>query len=371
METEERLHAMDHLRALAMLTGVGFHAALAYSPLMQPWFPTADRQTWWGVDALIWLPHLVRMPLFFVVAGFFAAWVLQRRGIGGMLRQRVRRILLPLLAAWPLVHLTTSALTLWAATELAHPSPMLLMVREWLALPDPPPMPPSTGHLWFLYYLLWFSVLYWVGRTLEFGALLQRWMALPPRRGALALALLLVPSLAQVSAPHPAPESLLPQAWAFGFYGPFFALGVSLHGRMDWLDRLRPDLARISLACLALYAIFLWRLSLEPPGAEQPTASWLVAALEAGISASGTLVCLLAGRIWLDRPVPLLRYLSASAYWTYLLHLPLLFALQYAMMDWPLAWPLKFVLATGLTLGICLLSHEWLVRRTPLRHYVG
>jgi glucan biosynthesis protein C len=244
-------------------------------------------------------------------------------------------------------------------------------VREWLALPDPPRMPPSTGHLWFLYYLLWFSVLYWVGRTLEFGALLQRLMTLGPRLGALLLALLLVPSLAQVSAPHPAPESLLPQAWAIGFYGPFFALGVCLHGRLDWLDRLRPDLARISLLCLLLYAIFLWRLWLEPPGAEQPTASWLVATLEAGISVSGTLACLLAGRIWLDRPVPLLRYLSASAYWTYLLHLPLLFALQYVLMDWPLAWPLKFMLATGLTLGICLLSHEWLVRRTPLRRFVG
>jgi glucan biosynthesis protein C len=371
MKSEERLHAMDHLRALAMLAGVGFHAALAYSPLMQPWFPTADRQSWWGVDVLIWLPHLVRMPLFFVVAGFFAAWLLQRRGMGGMLRQRVRRILLPLLVAWPLVHLSTNALTVWAATELAHPSPMLLMVREWLALPDQPRIPPSTGHLWFLYYLLWFSVLYWVGRTLEFGGLLQRWMTLDPRQGVLALALLLVPSLAQVSAPHPAPESLLPQAWAIGFYGPFFALGACLHGRLDWLDRLRPDLARISLLCLLLYAIFLWRLSLEPPGAQQPTASWLVAALEAGISVSGTLVCLLAGRIWLDRPIPLLRTLSASAYWTYLLHLPLLFALQYALLDWPLAWPFKFVIATGLTLGICLLSHEWLVRRTPLRNYVG
>lgn len=371
MDTDERLHAMDHLRALAMLAGVAFHAALAYSPLMQPWFPTADRQSWWGVDALIWLPHLVRMPLFFVVAGFFAAWLAQRRGMSGMLRQRVRRILLPLLVAWPLVHWSTSALSIWATTALAHPSPMLLMVRDWLAMPNPPRIPPSTGHLWFLYYLLWFSVLYWVMRTLEFGGLLQTWMALGPRRAALALALLLIPCLSQVSAPHPAPESLLPQAWAFGYYGAFFALGAGLHGRLDWLDRLRPDLNALCLICLLLYTAFLWRLTLEPPGAAQPTASWLVATLEAGISVTGTLACLLAGRLWLDRPLPLLRYLSASAYWTYLWHLPLLFALQYAMMDWSLAWPLKFALATALTLGLCLLSHAWLVRRTPLRHIVG
>ena len=32
--TDARIHAFDHLRALAMLAGVLFHAALAYSPMM-------------------------------------------------------------------------------------------------------------------------------------------------------------------------------------------------------------------------------------------------------------------------------------------------------------------------------------------------
>ncbi len=32
--SQDRLHYMDQLRALAMLAGVVFHAALAYSPLM-------------------------------------------------------------------------------------------------------------------------------------------------------------------------------------------------------------------------------------------------------------------------------------------------------------------------------------------------
>ena len=32
-------------------------------------------------------------------------------------------------------------------------------------------------------------------------------------------------------------------------------------------------------------------------------------------------------------------------------HLPLLFAVQYALMDWALAWPLKFLIACALTLN--------------------
>ena len=41
-EANARFHYMDNLRALAMLTGVVFHGALAYSVLAHPFWPTAD-----------------------------------------------------------------------------------------------------------------------------------------------------------------------------------------------------------------------------------------------------------------------------------------------------------------------------------------
>ena len=69
--THERIHYLDNLRALAMFAGVLFHASLAYSPLMHPFWVTADRGQWVGVDIAVWFLHLFRMPLFFVIAGFF------------------------------------------------------------------------------------------------------------------------------------------------------------------------------------------------------------------------------------------------------------------------------------------------------------
>lgn len=63
-----------------MLAGVLFHAALAYSPLTSRVSPTADRQHSAWVDVVEWGPHLVRMPLFFLVAGSFAGWTLERCG---------------------------------------------------------------------------------------------------------------------------------------------------------------------------------------------------------------------------------------------------------------------------------------------------
>jgi len=368
---QDRLHYMDHLRALAMLAGVFFHAALAYSPLMHGFWPLADRHSSAWVDAVVWGLHLVRMPLFFLVAGFFAAWILARRGGPGLARQRVHRILLPFLLAWPLVLWSLSASTDWAVANVQHASPLLVMIREWMSQPDPPRLPPGTAHLWFLYYLLLFAVLHWVFHTLELGRLGRRLLQRHPAWLLLGLPLVLLPALASVSAPHPAPEGLVPQFWAVVFYGSFFALGVLVQGQPDWLERVRP-LARWGMPAIALaYLAFLWRLAVDPPGIGQATAPWPTAALEACLSVWLTVGCLLAGQRWLNRANPVMRYLAQGAYWTYLLHLPLLFAIQFLLMDLALPWPLKFALASVGTVAICLLSYQLLVRHTPLRRFVG
>ena len=370
-ESPERLHWLDHLRALAMLAGVLFHAALAYSPLMHPLFPTADRQSSSAVDAVIWGLHLVRMPLFFLVSGYFAALLIERRGGIGLVRQRLRRVALPFLVAWPLVLWSTSRATVWAAENVQHPSPMLAMIKQWLAMPDAPSLPPGTAHLWFLFYLLIFGVLHWVLRTLDAGRVGRWLMRQRPAWLLLALPLLLVPALASVSAPHPAPEGLLPQFWAIVFYGAFFAFGACLHGQDDWLARVRPLWPALLVACGAFYALFLWRLAETPPSLENLTAPLPLAVLEACLSVWLTVVCLLAGQRLLSRPSAVLRYLSQSAYWTYLWHLPLLFVVQYALMDLSWPWPVKFAVASGATLAVCLISYQILVRHTPLRRFVG
>jgi hypothetical protein len=50
----------------------------------------------------------------------------------------------------------------------------------------------------------------------------------------------------------------------------------------------------------------------------------------------------------------------------YLVHLPLVFALQALVMHWPLHWSLKFALVLGLAFVLTLHSYEHLVRRTWL-----
>ena len=67
---EERLHALDNLRAVAMLLGIVLHAALSFMTLPIPWI-ARDVSRNFGFDVLAGFIHGFRMQLFFFLAGFF------------------------------------------------------------------------------------------------------------------------------------------------------------------------------------------------------------------------------------------------------------------------------------------------------------
>ena len=89
-----RRHDLDALRAIAMFLGICLHAMMAYSGFA---WAVMDNQQNKILENVISLIHGFRMPLFFLVSGFFTAMLAKRRGLAGMLGNRAGRILLPLL----------------------------------------------------------------------------------------------------------------------------------------------------------------------------------------------------------------------------------------------------------------------------------
>lgn len=360
-----RVHYMDNLRALAMLAGVVFHAALAYSVLLHPYWPAADAQHSRVVDGLVWFLHLFRMPLFFVVAGYFAAMLVSRRGMAGFFRQRIRRILVPLLLFVLPIGWSLHRLTMHAMDTVQNPSPMLRWLRGVAAEQGSLPMAPSLAHLWFLHYLMLFALLVWIVATLDPKWLRTRLATVSPSLVPWAMPLLMVPALASVTVPWPAPESPLPAMWAMVYFGLHFALGFQVWQRPALLDGLRRHAPWLALGGLLLYLALLWSMrSTSYPLA--PGRQWLNAALESYAGFWMTLACLLAGKAWLDRSNAVLRWLSDSSYWVYLVHLPLLFAIQYPLLDVAWHWSLKLALAVSVTFALAFASYQWLVRPTML-----
>ena len=91
---DARRNDLDALRAAAMLLGIVLHAGLSFVPF--PWPVQDERQSgfYWLLFAAI---HGFRMPVFFLLSGFFTAMLWRRRGMKSMLSHRFRRVLLPFL----------------------------------------------------------------------------------------------------------------------------------------------------------------------------------------------------------------------------------------------------------------------------------
>jgi len=109
-----RRHDMDAARSFAMLLGLALHAALAY---VGGGWVVADEQTSAGLGMLVAAIHGFRMPLFFLLSGFFTAMLWKRRGPAYLLSHRARRILLPLTLGCLTIVPVMWGVTNWAVSE--------------------------------------------------------------------------------------------------------------------------------------------------------------------------------------------------------------------------------------------------------------
>jgi len=362
-----RFDYLDNLRAFAMLAGVLFHAALAYSPMAQGFWLSADPQQHALFDVFAWASHLFRMPLFFFLAGFFTALLWQKAGGVAFAKNRLLRVALPLLLFLPLLTLAMHGVLQFGLAYVTQPSALMQLIKPMFNSESPAELPFSTMHLWFLYHLLFLYVLTYCARVLLSDSLQARALALPPRLLLLLLVLLMLPPLSLVPAPVPAPEWIFPALWALWFYGLFFACGYAVFRHADALARYSAD-RRVLLGLGALsYAVF-YQLLPADLRAQQPQ-GWtklVVIFCEASGALCWTLAALLYAKRYLNRSNSLLRYLSGVSYWVYLVHIPLLFLVQFGMTDLP--WPAgaKYLVAILVTLSGCLLSFHLLVKPTLL-----
>jgi peptidoglycan/LPS O-acetylase OafA/YrhL len=66
-----------------------------------------------------------------------------------------------------------------------------------------------------------------------------------------------------------------------------------------------------------------------------------------------------------------MRYLSDSAYWLYLAHLPLIIGAQYLVRDWPIPALAKFLLIVVVVTAFLLWTYQALVRYRWLGRFLN
>ncbi len=390
----DRLHALDAVRASALILGVALHGAQPFISGL-PWMVQEAPST--ALAAAWFTIHLFRMPLFFLIGGFFGRMVLERRGVRGFIKDRSRRILVPLVVGVP---------TIMLLTGLAY------MAGGWIVGADARGLaaPPASArrnlldsinlmHLWFLYYLLMFYVTVLGSRALisavtkrtsrpssapdrrpRLSAVLDRCVSVLVRSGSGPL-LLALPAAAWYFRLRgwspwgglPAPFSLQPDVGAVLAYGSFFTFGWLLNRQQSFLASLEQRWMVHGAVALAAWAICRVLAGATPHWGPilsgLPLAAYTVCYV--GSAWSGSFALIGVALRFLPDLSPVRRYLAEASYWIYLLHIAVL--LFFEQILHPLHWPaiLKYAVSIAGAMSVLLLSYHGLVRFTFIGEWLN
>jgi len=374
-DKQERLYALDGLRGTMMLLGLVFHGACSYvtTDITKIW-PYHDVAQSAVADFAMSFLHAFRMPVFFVLAGFFAAMLYARRGAGGLLENRFQRIGIPFVVGlFILFPATTFAFTfaVVAATSSLNDAWAAVVTT---AAAGSSYLPRITLHLWFLYYLLYFYVGAvaiaaacnklpdpWRGSIAQgFRRLIER----PVLRVvvlAVPTALILVPMRGYLTTG----VGFVPNLYTVLAYGIFFGFGWLLYAQRDVLAGF-TRFAWIQVAgATALY--FVVKYAVAPLfGADQYTggalALWSAAGgIVAWMMFFGTTGLFLR---YFNKPSALARYVVDGSYWVYLVHLPVLMFLVGLLADTNFSAVIKMAIVIPATALIGFVSYDLVARAT-------
>ena len=379
MNTSDRLHSLDGLRAFALLLGVALHGAMSFVPGMFPGiWSTVDNAPTAVLGGFFFTTHIFRMTLFFVIAGFFARLMVEKKGAAGFWSNRVVRIVIPLVAGWCLVYPAIGMVWSWGLTIYFNGA----LPKMPAAGLKPPPGAFPLVHLWFLYFLL---VLYVAAMTLRalmmrvdrngrvaglvdrgLRALLSSGMAPLILALPVATVLALEPKwLPFVGVPTP-DQSLIPSLPALVAYGLAMGIGWALHRQRASLElvtrRWLPSLAIGAAATAIAMNIAGTKLSFTilPMGTTKMVAAYAYCVATWGLvlGLMGVAMRFFAGESRVR------RYVADASYYIYIVHLPVVAAFDVVVAKWTVHWTLKFGFVMAASLAVLFASYHLLVRWT-------
>ena len=366
----QRYHAFDSLRAVMMLLGLVIHSAMGYIvfPADRVW-PFKDPHPSAFFDLLVMFIHSFRMPVFFVIAGFFAAFLYTTRGAGVLFRNRVERIALPLACAWiilfPLIILASGFAHTRSSVQVSI-DPNDLTIGRLLN---------RLLHLWFLYDLL---ILY--GAALLVMPFVQRipqkvrnrildgfsW-AVPVLCGPALFSLVTMLTLFPMQEwTLDTSDSFLPPLRILVAYGVFFLFGWLLYHRRILL----PTFSQRAWGNLIIGFIFfgLYVFCADQALSRGPTLGLHILALGSLAAATWPFIYGFLGLFlrYLEKPIPFARYMVDASYWMYLVHLPCTIVLPAFLSTLPLPTFVKFSVVLGATIFLTVVTYHYWVRATAI-----
>lgn len=370
------------LRAIAALLIVLGHSAMAYLDLPFWFVPDSARATLlWPAMVMLWAPAI---GIFFFIAGYSLP-LGDQDGVGWqILRARVKKFLPAILFMLILVMPAVMYGYFLTARDLPDPGFLDYVFGYFWGMRGSSPEGWSGhwpdhnyGHLWFIAQLVLFLAVYGLARKLGALGLFERWRLQLWQIPAIMLLLSLVTWAVRLD---------FPLFYWRGFLGFFmvqpaqfsgevacFVLGIAAR-RGQWSGAIAPVWSlRLPLLGLGGVAIY-WIAELSGAGILNrggPTFGAFAFTLwQTAVQLSLILGVVL---VLLHRPLPLsgpFWYLASHSYALYLVHFPIVIALQHALRPVDLPGLVKALLVFAAALPLALALVALLRRSRALRAYL-
>jgi glucan biosynthesis protein C len=364
-----------------MLLGLVLHSALTYNVTNHgnAWEIKDPESNYILTDFIVLLIHSFRMPIFFLVAGFFGSMLFYERGVIQMFKNRISRIVFPfivfLFILSPIIYISFSyTIAVFENQENPFVNSTQLFSNIFVFIPK------GTSHLWFLYYLIYVTLI-----TSLLGLLLKKsknisnkitnifnWII---KRSITRIAFFssftfLILTYLETSMVN-ASTSLIPDLNTFVFYFFFYIVGWILFKSKGLLNSfMKYDWQFVAFA---VFLIITQGLLIQYSGMDlKPNSNSAIL-----ISFNSIIVWLFIFGItglfirYGSKHSKRMRYISDSSYWVYLIHLPLTAIIPAFIWEFPLPALVKFIIVLSLTTLICFATYHYLVRNTFIGKFLN
>jgi hypothetical protein len=235
---------------------------------------------------------------------------------------------------------------------------------------------PIFMHLWFLWFLCWlvaaFVIYAPIARGLKLNVL-PRWLICSPLSLLWLIPLTMLPQwwMTQGSFGPDSSIGLIPIPSVLGYYAVFFFFGAIYWDMDDTAGQLgRRWYITLPVALFVVFPVaFDWvsgTLAIVPDFENESVRALAGNFLQATFAWLMTFGSIGMFRRLLTHENQMLRYISDSSYWLYLVHLPLVILAQWMVRDWQVPAFLKFSAITIATSALLLLTYEYGVRYTVI-----
>jgi glucan biosynthesis protein C len=381
-KTPSRLFSIDHLRAALVILVVLHHLALVYGGIPPFYYfepPTNDSLAGLLALAFVLFNQAWFMGAFFLLAGYFTPGSYDRKGPGSFLKDRLLRLGIPIiLFIFVLNPISSIGYYLMPASLTGITTPL-----TWQAYPHLL----GLGPLWFVAMLLIFSFGYagWriVTRNRPSSSLSESSLPSYLSIGIFILTLALASYLVRIIVPLGRAVSLFVDFLSFPTiaylpqYLGFFIVGTVAY-RHDWFRTWTSSMGKVGIVTAIVATITLFSIgflsflkAIENASPQIPPfgfGTWqsAVYALWDSIFAVGMcLAAIIFFRRFFNGQGRFGRFLSQHSYAVYVIHIPIVVFLAYALRGIELATLLKFGMAALIGVPLCFAA-AYIVRKIPL-----